>query len=263
MEPEPANKTFRLLDAAIRWCDPVFVEAIRRAESRLTAHETEQSGLPLLSSTSALMKPSSQHWMAGGPSYVAISAAWSNLERDFRKHLEQSALFLAAVPVTAELKSQHVPIDSVWAAELKFDWNANTLFFRKQKYVSIKVSRQPFPQVLNTDAMPRQLNPEGVHLLTDDVILALLEEHIRRVVESPEPKMMARIKDVLQPIIIRRLEARAKAGDMMDTLAGEARNIQSWIKQVASWHPTPAEKTVENNIRDRYKALKPRSKATI
>ena len=255
MEPEPANETFRLLDAAIRWCDPVFVEAIRRAESRLTAHDMALSGFPLLSPTSALMQPSPQAWMGGGTSYVAISAAWSNLERDFRKHLEQSALFLAAVPVTAELKSQHVPIDSVWAAELKFDWNANTLFFQKQKYVSIKVSRQPFAEVLNTDAMPRQLNPEGVHLLTDDVILALLEEHAKRVIASKDPHFIALSKVSYMPLIVRKVAARHAAGEMLDTVIGEAKALEQWIRQAAPSYQTPKAASIKNHISSEYRRL--------
>ena len=110
---------------------------------------------------------------------------------------------------------------------------------------------------------PAALRPEDLPNLSDEMVLALLEEHARRVVESPDAELFPPGKISFMPLILRKMEARAAAGELLPELAGEAAWLAAWIKGKAPSHQTPTASTIENSLRSRYRPLKPRSKPTI
>ena len=107
------------------------------------------------------------------------------------------------------------------------------------------------------------LRPEDVPALSDDTILALLEEHARRVVEGPDAKFVAPGKVSVMPLVKRKMEYRAGKGELLPDLAGEAAWLEAWIKESAPSHHTPTAGAIENSLRAVYRGLAPRSKAMI
>jgi hypothetical protein len=259
MEPETTTETIGLLDAVIRWCDSALVAAIRQAEVRYAAMDLAGTGYPVLSPVDALQKPTSTDWMAGGTNYGPLYAAWSSLEHDFRARIERSDMHLTGAAFTTEMKAQQVPIDGIWAAEFKFDWKANTLTLRKTKYVAVRASKSaPTGGVVGQELPPGKwrLRVADVADLDDDVILELLEEHANRVIASKDPHFIAHSKLSFTTLIIRKLKARHKTGEMLNTLLGEATELVRWIAAAASGHQTPKAKTIKNHISTEYSRLK-------
>ena len=266
MEPQPQVDFLTLPDAVQRWCDPSLVTIVLLAQLRCTRLELFEMGHPDLAHEDRHIEFAPNALRAAGGANPRLDSAWAVVDHDFKSRVERGELYLTGVRMKAEMDGPREAISGVLAAHSRINYLLGTVSSAQVSYANVQVSTVG-PA---TDSGASELPPGKLRLqvsdvadLDDETILALLSEHIDRVVESPEPKMMARIKDVLQPIIVRRLEIRARRGELADTLNAEARALASWIGKVASWHPTPAAKTVENNIRDRYKALKPRSKAMI
>ena len=239
------------------------------------AYFTSMTGRPRLSAESELRQPGAHEGMIGTPDYGMLIAAHAELVQDFRDRMTRSEFHLRGVQTRPTLTAEARNIAGVWAAECEFDFRGNCVTVASKRFVAVAASRELAADALDDSsraaafALPGSNvsawapTPTDVADLSDEIILALLKEHARRVIESPGPKMMARIKDVLQPLIVRRLERRAAQGLLAAMLAEEARQLQSWIGEVASWHPIPKSQTVENNIRDAYNALKARSHTTI
>ena len=273
MESEIPPRNLTLLKALIQWCDPALVEAVRVAERGRTAHELlafrgELSDFPKprLTPANEWRQPSAQEWMHGATNFTLLSMAWEDLTSDFRTRVETGAIFLEGVEVDDTHDAEPQSLRGAFASEYKFDFKQNALRLGKKRYVAIVVSRTPR---LHAEAGARRLarreleRPLKVDDLTDDEILELLSEHNKRVVDSPEPKMMARVKYSLDQIVIRRLEWRFGQGLTKTKIREEAAELRAWIVEVAPWHQKPAVKTVENHIRKRWNELKSRSNTPI
>jgi len=253
-----------LLNALYCWCRRELIDKIIFEECQFSARELSLWHGPRIAPEDTLRREYDDGWR-DGPQFGMLRNAWEAAEHDFRMRVERRALFLQGIVLSDDLMAVPSPIPGGFATAMHFDFHRNTLILQKRKYVSIVVSQTPFATPANlTPPAPQTTSvPPSIKDYSDEQILALLNQHIDRVVSSPEPKMMARIKDVLQPIIMRRLQFRAERGELKETLSAEAKELQRWIGEVASWHPVPKPKTIENNIRYEYGRLMPRSKAMI
>lgn len=99
--------------------------------------------------------------------------------------------------------------------------------------------------------------------LDDETVLALLEENARRVAAKPDTQLFPPGKISLMPLIRRRMEFRAGAGELLPSLAGEAAALKAWIASKVPSHQVPSAKAIENGLRSDYAALRARSKPMI
>jgi len=98
-----------------------------------------------------------------------------------------------------------------------------------------------------------------VRELSDEDVLFLLEEHARRVTESKSYPVLdpGITKVTFMPLILRKMQARAAAGELLSTLAAEAAMLENWIQEKAPSYQTPTAGTIENSLRQEYRRLKP------
>ena len=245
--------------ALVRWCNREVIVDLWNVEREFSARELASWPGARLGPVSALRDPSQLRSIRYHLDFTMLRAAWETLIIDFQSRIERGELHLEGVEVNDDPNSLPQAIRGAYASMMKFDFMRNAVILREKKYVAIRVSQIPSPraavegiQSASRD-MPHRLQ---ISDLTDEQILVLLNRHIQSVIDSDEPKMMARIKDVLQPIIMRRLQARAERRELLGTLAAEAQALRDWIRMVAPWHPIPKSTTIENNIRQEYGRLR-------
>jgi hypothetical protein len=261
--PDPAAR-LRVADALRLWCDPGLVRAVVAAESKYTEVTIHKLGHPNLGGArpardrGALVDSSTLQ-----RNHDAYMFAWNALAADFRRRLVGGELFLLGVQVHPERETAHRPVPGVWAAEYEIDYETDELRVAGRRYVAVVCTRAPpaDPEAPRTDPgrAPSPITSEGVGDLSDEEVALLLEEHARRVVEDPEIKVLdpGITKKTFMPIILRRMRWRAEAGQMCDTLAREAAELERWIQEKAPSHQTPTAGTIENALRNEYRRLKP------
>ena len=267
MNGEEPPKHLSLTQAVIEWSDAKLVEAAQARQRAFTDQDLAQLNQPRLVARDLGQTVVAQTPANYGRDAEAARHAWSVLIQHFRNEIEDGALHLEGVEHTKDLRSEPQAIPGSYAASLAFNFARNTLTVVGKHFGAIRVSKNPSPwapfEAPRTNGGTHRPPPQEVATLSDEVILQLLNEHIERVTKSREPKMLARIKDVLQPILMRRLQQRAAQGLLEPDLASEARELRKWISEVASWHYLPAEKTIVNNIRSTYRTLRARSNCPI
>jgi hypothetical protein len=198
--------------------------------------------------------------MNGGSQPIQLIVAWGALDRGFRSLIERDSLHLAGVNVTDRSNTKLEPIPGVWAADLRFDFRRNAIERRGTRYVAIRVTPTPFAS--SDDSPPShparqpQFGMKDIPDLPDDVILALLEEHAKRVVENDSAKLIGPGKISLMPIIDRTMKYRAERGTLEPTLAAETVWLASWIQSKVPSHQAPSAKSVANALRLEYAACK-------
>jgi hypothetical protein len=248
-----------LLEALVRWSEPRLVEAVRVQERRHTPHEMAQlTYLPRLCEEAELAKPPASGLMGGQTSSTPLRAAWEALERDFRARLVRGDFHLLGVQMYPHRSVEHVPIPGVWAADMKFDFCANSVRVGGPRYVAVKVVFGPAPaggQVATAGRVGSPpITPKTVRDLSDEEVLLLLEEHARRVVEIAEYRALdpGITKVSFMPIILRQMRARAAAGKLLPTWTAEAAELAKWIQQKAPSHQVPTAGAIENSLREEY-----------
>jgi hypothetical protein len=273
-----------LRQAILTWCKPDLVAAVRREEVRLTEHEHAGLDLPLLCDVSELAVPHRDGWMAGHASHTALRGAWDRLFNDLRRKVEGGELFLEGVRLAPEHATTPEEISSSWAADMKFDLDRNTVQVGQARFGAITVSTRPSPwqtavetpfaqslaapapsraaRVANRDA-PERLTVDQVASLSDDVILVLLEEHARRVIDTPDAKLIAPGKISLMPIIRRKMLKRANDGELLSTLAAEGLFLAEWIAGKVEHHQVPSQNTITKVLGREYGAARARSNDAI
>lgn len=206
-EPDEAAELAQrlpLLDAFIRWVDPKLTEGIRECEQWHTKRELLTYDKPVLSKPNELAVPTNTRWMAGPSDLSALSAAWRAAIRDFKRQVQDGELHLEGVEFTDDLSARPQAIPGTFAAKMILDFSGSALKLGRREFLSVTASRTPsaWAPIGAPGAIPSSAAtlPLSISTLTDEQILDLLSEYVRRVTESSDPKIVARIKDVLQPI---------------------------------------------------------------
>ena len=264
---EPIGTLLPLSEAVLTWCAPQLVEEIRKHERRCSRHDLISWRWPRLVPDAELRQPTGDDWMAGGSSSApALRDAWANLENECRRLMRAGEIYLSGVPVKPELTTETQLIPAAWASELKFDLIADAILLPGRKFANVLASKQPPVVIAGGLARPSGrlplITPENLRELSDEEVFLIVEDHARRVVESPSANLSPG-KLSFMPIIIRKLRFRADHGELLETLAAEARALEAWIKGKVPSHQTPTVGTIENFIRIEYASKKAQSKAMI
>ncbi|HEY8613246.1 MAG TPA: hypothetical protein VIL69_18430 [Roseomonas sp.] len=273
MAGEADQRRLPLLQALLRWCDPLLLLNIRRCERYFRADELRELGHPQLGAASSIK--SAEHGLSGNRQLEVrglLENSWSDLARDLQRRIAGGEIYLTGVQTKPTLMMAQQQIPATWAFDLQFNFGVMSVAAHGHRWTAVECSLDPTDVSTEAEHTPpdpvapascAMLKPEEVADLSDELILALLEEHHRRVVASPDANLFPPGKISFIPLIKRMMEARAESGDLLPELTSEARWLEAWIKEKAPTHHTPTAATIENNLRSNYRLLNPRSKATI
>jgi len=261
-----------LFEALKTHCSPSLMADLRREELQLTRYQHQQRGQPLLSDVSELRQPNDGDWMDGQRDFSDFYNAWDRVLENFQGIIEQGAVELDGVQILPVATTDRVDLPGAWAAMMRFDLRANTIGTHHAKYASIRVHR-PRPAKadvppgvcsarMSTDASGKVwLKPTDVGSLSDDTILSLLEEHARRVVGTPDAKLISPGKVSFLPIILRKMTHRAELGELLPRLVDEGEYLAQWIASKIDHHHLPSAGTITKTLGKNYAVLKARSTA--
>jgi hypothetical protein len=253
--------------ALLRWSDPVLIEAVRQAEApfasdRLMAHGCFDLGGGASRTSSDDDEDDDEHvWRK-------LNAAWERLRQDFRDRIQRGEIHLQGVQTAPERQSHPAPLNGLWAAEFSFDFPAGRIAvggIHTLRYTAVVASRRPFT---SSDAVPQpseaapSITPETVASLDDETILALVEEYARRVIASPDVKLMP-VKISFLPIVSGKMRHRAEHDELLPTLKAESVALEDWIASKVVLHQVPTAATIRKVLSGEYRQLKARSKAAI
>jgi hypothetical protein len=188
------------------------------------------------------------------------------LLQDFRSRLIRNEVKLAGVQTAPERLTMPTAIPGSWAADFRFDFEAGIIHCDEHRWVAVTASlgsskaEEVGAEQSSQPPEPVVIRADQVAILDDETILALLEEHARRVVEGPDAKLIAPGKISLMPIIQRKMRQRAEQKELLATLASEAAWLAEWIKTRASSHQVPTEGAIKNALRKDYSLLSAQSK---
>lgn len=259
--PPPKDRLL-LSEGFITWNDPELVEKAKAAERSYSKNKFP-SWIPYrLVPDHELRQQMPGRWMGGEPYDSGLTEAWAALERSFRDMVGRAQLFLEGVLIKPYLTEHYQPIPGLWASSLKFDFSKSQITIRERQYATVRVSLTPIPVEATGAADTRTFAPpnwafETMGEWSDDQVLALFEEHVKRVIESEPAKLSAAMNKLsLMPIIIRKMRARFEAKDNEHTLAAEAEFLAAWIKQKAPSLDYPKASSIETKLRSEYRALK-------
>ena len=272
MTDNPGLEQLSLSETLIRWTDPHLVANIRTEERRQPAaslhqfYRTMKTWVQILPNDD-IGKGSGSGW-AGPPDIGGLLSAWKALDRDIRQRIERGEFHLSGVRVAPIRDTTRSIIESIWAADFEFDFHLGRIKIEETTYVAIVANRGRSPEPVNTFRGPpsstlpgqarQQITPETVRALSDDEVLVLLEEHARRVVENAHYKALdPGITNVtFMPLILRKMRARAAAGELHDTVRSEAAALEEWIQLKVPSHQVPTAGAIENSLRNEYRSLK-------
>ena len=197
---------------------------------------------------------------------MMLQHAWVNLENDFRRLVRAGELHLCGVQVKPEFTTEPQLIPGAWASELRLDLIGDAVMLPGRKFASVQVSRAPIPlqgssPVSAGTSPPPNWAFETMGEWSDDQVLSLFEEHVRRVVVSEPARLsQAYAKVSLMPVIVRKMRARFRAQENASSLTKEAMFLADWIKQEAPSFSHPSASTIETKLRSDYQVLKAGSK---
>ena len=264
---KPKNTLLPLSEAILAWSPTRFIDEIRANERLCSRNNLTPWRWPRLVSDAELRKPAGNDWMSGGSSSTKLlHHAWVNLENEFRRLVRAGELYLCGVKVKPELTTEPQLIPGAWASELRLDLIGDAVMLSGQKFASVRVSRAPLPlqggsPVSTGTTAPPNWAFETMGEWSDDQVLALFEEHVRRVVESEPAKLSEAFGGLsLMPIIVRKMRARFEAQENGSSLAEESMFLAEWIKQKAPLLHCPKASSIETKLRSDYRALKAGSK---
>jgi hypothetical protein len=198
-----------------------------------------------------------------------LDHTWQGILLDFRERVQRNELHLLGVQTAPERHLHESLIPGQWDGDFRIDALASTIEVGPYRYVNVVVLSGPpdlyGPSVSESPtvaAEDRALRPQDVVLLDDDTILALLEEHAKRVVESTDAKLIAPGKISVMPIIRRKMLWRFEAGEVAPRLVDEAKSLAAWIATKVPSHQVPTTGRIENALRDEYRSLSALSNGT-
>ena len=259
-----------LSEAILAWSPTQFIEDIRTNERLCLANNLVRWSWPRLVPDAELRNPTGNEWMSGASSAtVRLQQAWVNLENEFRRMMRAGELHLCGVQVKPELTTEPQSIPGAWASELRLDLINDAITLPRRKFASVRVSRAPIPLQSASPELGGATTPpnwafETMGEWSDEQVLALFEEHVRRVVESEEARLSeAYSKLTLIPIIARKMRARFRERTNANAIEDETKFLAAWIRQKAPYKSFqfPMASTIEIKLRKDYQALKAAAKA--
>lgn len=239
-----------LLQALQQWCEPALVERVRSEERQLSEYELNQTSRVQLTPTTERRRPTSTSWKVD-TDLTNWLAAWHALENDLRQRITAGEIFVRGVQAKPQRRRDPEPIPGAWAADFAFDFAVGTIGVGEYRFTAVTCSREPWPEREPLAGQPppappvpspAPLRPEDVPDLDDETVLALLEENARRVAAKPDTQLFPPGKISLMPLIRRRMEFRAGAGELLPSLAGEAAALKAWIASKVPSHQVPSAK---------------------
>ena len=255
--------SWTLDEAMRRWCPPQLVndyDTISAAMTRAGVKPLLIYGLP---GAAEHPDPIIRNASRMNTEYERAEKA---LHQDFRSRLIRGDLKLAGVQTAPDRQTMPTAIPGSWAADFVFDFDAGSIRCDKYRWVAVSVylgsseaKEHAAEQPLKQPELP-VIRADRVATLDDETILALLEEHAKRVVEGPDAKLVAPGKISLMPIIQRKMRHRAEQKEMLQSLAVESAWLAKWITTKVSSHQVPTESTIKNVLRKDYSLLSARSK---
>lgn len=255
-----------LRNALLAWCFKDRVEDVQAYEVYFRSQELATFGYPNLGGASNRGDPMPMGTLAYESLREALDNAWKGILLDFRERVQRGQIHLRGVQTEPERQLTESRIPGQWAADYSFDVLAGTIQVGEFRYVSVVVLLGPAdaeaPAAPAASTARAALRAEDVAALDDDTILALLEEHAKRVVKSPDAKLIEPGKISVMPIVRRRMLRRAETGELALTLADEARELAAWIATKVPSHQVPTAGRIENALRHDYWRLKPQSNGT-
>lgn len=280
LDPE-RRPFFRLFEALQNFCDPVLVNTLRQAELRMSEDQHRYANRPLLSDMATIRKATRRDWRDVPDGMAGYFEAWDRLIENFKGLIELEKLELEGVQIAPTATTERASIPGAWAAMMTFDFRENTISTGNQRYASIRVWRAggqtrpavdssaapaalALPPGLTRDQEGRiRLTTEAVALLSDDTILALLEEHGRRVVAEAAYPLIQPSKVSFGAILARRMEWRAKNDQLALTFTAESVALIDWLGTKIEHHHIPTPKGLGVPLRDLYRKLSAGSKRGI
>ncbi len=255
-------KLLPLDEALTEWSDGQLLANVVRAERPFSPESLKARGRLHLGGARAEHTPgryvAADHMRTES---ALLDTAWRELVGEFSRKIDREQLFLYGVPGAAQGEAERELIPNAFAADLEFDFVVGSAHRGTRRWVSVRCTTG------RLDARPNSTDPVGsaqhefrvedLPALSDEMVLALLEEHARRVVESADAKLIAPGKISVMPIIRRKMEQRAASGEMLTRLAPECKFLERWIQDKVRSHQTPTAASIENALRSDYARLKP------
>lgn len=247
-----------LEEALRRWCPPQLVSDYDTISAAMMRAGVKPSFLYGLSGAAEHSDPFIRDASRMNAEYERARNA---LHQDFRSRLIQGEMKLTGVQTKPGRCTTVATIPGSWAADFNFDFASGTIRCAEYRWVAVTASLGS-PAAQGAEQAPQLPEPviiwaDQVATLDDETVLALLEEHARRVVESPDARLIAPGKISLMPIILRKMLHRAQTGATRGTLAAEASELAEWIATKVSSHQVPSAGAIENALRNDYRKLKP------
>lgn len=197
---------------------------------------------------------------------IEYERARKALHQDFKSRLIRGDVKLLGVQTAPERLTKPTAIPGSWAADFVFDIDAGSIRCDKHRWVAVKAwlgspeAEEVGAEQPSQGPEPVVIRAEQVATLDDETILALLEEHAKRVFESPDAKLIAPGKISLMPIILRKMRYRAEQKQLLPNLASEAAWLANWIETKVSSHQVPTEGAIKNALRKDYALFSAQSK---
>jgi hypothetical protein len=201
--------------------------------------------------------------------------AWHALEADFVRRVEDGELHLTGVHLNSNLTGEARVIPPWLASSCHFRFGSSTLYVRKvnasQRFAMVRVSRHPPDSSIAvavaapaSKAAHPPIDALTARKMSDEELLVLLEENVRRIVEeygSTNMKLPGRESFI--PLLHRKMVHRFKVGEACLTLAEEAAALEAWLKARLDGHHFPSVGQIENKLRAAYNRLKAASTTSI
>jgi hypothetical protein len=259
-----------LQDGLIGWCDPnlrvTFLSARRN-------YGEFRRGIEIELDTSF---PRSEPFAAGLRDlwndqeqrlHSDIDRAAEALVNDLRSRLERRELFLHGYRLIDEECPTRFQLPGHRAIDFVFVIGRGSVTIGDERYTGVLVSREILaplaPKAAPSPPQQSVVALGDVATMADDVLMELLEEHGRRVVSNLEHPLIQPSKVSFGPILARRMEWRAKNGQLASTFAAECVALVEWLATKIVHHQIPTARGIHDPLRDLYRELKAESTTRI
>jgi hypothetical protein len=254
-----------LREAIISWCDETTVNQLLKAETYFTAIELRGMGRYHFGAAQGLIAKGNV--IDYSAAHKALKHAWENLLENFRRCIQLGQIYLRGAQTRPERQDLLSPIPNVWAQDFKFDFYKDEVTIGlKYRYIGVIASRFPpadkLPHPGGSNLAAATVTPEMVAALSDEMILALLEEYARRVVKN-DAKLTVQAKISFVPIVRQKMRYRTSKAELKDTLQAEMSWLVAWLTERVPSHQVPTPKSLANALRNDYASCKAQSKGMM
>ena len=253
-------------DALKRFCFEARIKDVNNCEPYFRSQQLAHFGYPNLGGASNRGEPERSEPFTIEQLQLALEAAWTSLLLDLQLRIERGDLNISGVQTEPELKDIREKIPNQWAMDFRIQPLQSVVVLKQFRYVNVlirpsemtdrSIASGTFPAVRTIDA-------ESAADLNDETLLALLEEHARRVIASPHARLIQPGKISLLPIVRGKMRHRSRNGELLPTLGAECRWLAGWIAEKVNFHQVPTASTIGKVLGPEYWQLKPRSKTAI